>query len=210
MRFKKAETSEELYDVYRLRYKVYCLERGYEAKEDHPFGIETDEYDIFSLHILAYVDEKAVGTARLILPNPFGLPVERFCNINIRDFCPDPDKTAEISRLAVSYDAVNNKNSCKKLVTMGLITEIHTIIRQLKINYVVSAMTKSLERMLSTAGLCFKQAGAPVQYHGIRAPYFADIDEITENLFCFNKKLYNLLDLSALRMNEYAPVVMER
>jgi len=43
-----------------------------------------------------------VGTVRLILENPFGFPVERYCNVDMKTICPDTGRIAEISRLAVS------------------------------------------------------------------------------------------------------------
>ncbi|MCE5312362.1 MAG: GNAT family N-acetyltransferase [Nitrospiraceae bacterium] len=204
MYFKRAVTNEELYDVYRLRYRVYCIERGYEDPEDHPYGIETDDYDLHSIHIIGYVKGTAVGTARLILPNPAGFPVEKHCNINLRDLCTDRNRTAEISRLAVSCNAIKPENICKSLVTLGLIRELCSIINQMDIRYVASAMTRSLERMLAKSGIHFTQAGAPVEYHGIRIPYYTAVSEITQNLLNSRKDIFDLLNLSALRMDKEA------
>ena len=36
-------------EVFKLRYKVYAEEWGFERKEDHPGEIEMDEYDDHSL-----------------------------------------------------------------------------------------------------------------------------------------------------------------
>jgi len=35
---KRVTSEKELNDVFKVRYKVYCLERGYERPEDYPNG----------------------------------------------------------------------------------------------------------------------------------------------------------------------------
>jgi len=71
--------------VYRLRYKVYVEEFGFEKAEDHLDGYEIDEYDSHSIHFAALNENHA---AKITLIG------ER----------PAPDKIIEVSRLAVSKD----------------------------------------------------------------------------------------------------------
>ena len=40
-----------LLEVFKLRYKVYCEEWGFERPEDHPDGIERDEFDAHDLDV---------------------------------------------------------------------------------------------------------------------------------------------------------------
>ncbi|MBN2655053.1 MAG: GNAT family N-acetyltransferase [Nitrospirae bacterium] len=207
MHFKRAETEEELYDVYRLRYKIYCLERGYESLTDHPYGMESDEYDPYSVHIIGYVDGTASATARLILPNPIGYPAEKHSNIDIRDICTDTHKIAEISRFAVSCDE-HRDSRCMHQATLGMIQELSRIIYQFDIRYILSIMTCGLNRLLSRSGLSFKQIGAPVEYHGIRIPFYAAVGEMTEVLLD-KRDSPDLLDLSALRTDAKAPAAQE-
>src|SRR5271157_3378828 len=105
MLVKKATSQEELNHVFKLRYRVYCLERGYENANDYPEGTEKDEYDPYSVHFIAYVKSSPVGTIRLILDNPLGFPVGRYCNADLKAMSPDTGSIAEISRLAVRHDA---------------------------------------------------------------------------------------------------------
>jgi N-acyl-L-homoserine lactone synthetase len=192
MRVKKAITHEELLDVYRLRYKVYCLERGYERMEDCPNGLETDEYDPYSIHFIAYVGALPVGTVRLILPNPLGFPVERFCNVNVASIYPDTRRFAEISRLAVSSEVAKECLTERSRITLALLKCLHLTARELNVGYFLSAMSTALERLLSRCGMRFKKAGLPVDYHGIRTPYYALCEEMEKELFQRRKDIFEL------------------
>ncbi len=93
---------KDLHKIYRLRYKIYCYEWGFEKPENHPDEIVTDIYDQHALHFAVKNDvQKIVGAISLILPSPEGFPAEKYCELNI-----DPDKisgesVAEISRLVI-------------------------------------------------------------------------------------------------------------
>lgn len=97
--------AEKLKEIYRLRYKVYCEEWGFERPGDHPYGIETDEFDKSAVHFVAKNSEgNLVGTIRLILNSPAGFPVEKYCEININKHELPRESLAEISRLAISKE----------------------------------------------------------------------------------------------------------
>src|SRR5580704_10802799 len=78
-----ADTPALLREAYRLRYQVYCVERGFEAGQN---GIEYDEYDKFAQHAVVRWQQtgEVVGTVRLILPKtPAGghdFPLEHACD----------------------------------------------------------------------------------------------------------------------------------
>ncbi len=96
---------KEIGKIYRLRYKVYCLELGFENPDKHPDGIVTDPYDKDALHFGAKDEaQKIVGAASLILHCNEGFPAERYCELNI-----DPDELpresiGEISRFVIHRD----------------------------------------------------------------------------------------------------------
>jgi N-acyl-L-homoserine lactone synthetase len=192
MLVKEAISHEELLDVYRLRYKVYCLERNYERVQDYPGGLETDEYDPYSVHFIAYVGALPVGTVRLILPNPLGFPVERFCNVDVASICPDTRRFAEISRLAVSSEAAKGCLTERSRITLALLKCLHLAARELNVEYFLSAMSTPLERLLNRCGMRFKKAGLPVDYHGIRTPYYALCDELEKEVFDKRKDIFEL------------------
>lgn len=114
-RFVSLEDNPDyLRQSYALRYEVYCEETGFLNPLDYPDGLETDEFDPFSLHIGAVNQhDKIIGTARLVRPSVHGLPMESHCREFYDDFYRDHGVQdpyvvlhgagmAEISRLAVS------------------------------------------------------------------------------------------------------------
>ena len=95
--------------AYRMRYQVYCIERGLLRPQDYPDGLEYDEYDAFSLHVLAtHCSGEPAGTARLVMHSPLGFPLMRHCRFSgDYDYLNDPaclghSRSAEISRMAIS------------------------------------------------------------------------------------------------------------
>ncbi len=180
-------------DVFRVRYEVYCLERGYERADDHPDGLEHDEYDPYSIHFIAYLNSSPVGTVRLILKNPFGFPVERYCNVDLKTICPDADQIAEISQLAVSSNAAKGFFIERSQITLSLIKELYYTSRELRIRYLVSAMSRALERLLNKCGMSFMKAGLPVDYHGLRTPYYATCDDLEREVFDRRRDIFEFL-----------------
>lgn len=55
---KQISSSEELEKAFSIRRKVFCVEQNVSEE------IEMDEFDDVATHILAYIDDKPVGTAR--------------------------------------------------------------------------------------------------------------------------------------------------
>ncbi len=100
---------DELRRGYRIRFEVFCVERGFLRPEDYPDQEESDVYDPHALHFLAsHSSGKPAGTARLVMNGPLGLPLLRHCELEPRfRFLADPGdplgpRYAEISRLAVA------------------------------------------------------------------------------------------------------------
>ena len=103
-------------EVYRLRYKVYCEEWGFEKPEDHPGGLEMDQFDAHSVHIGAVLKETGllIGTIRIIMNSNMGFPIENHCRIEKDLSWLDKARIGEISRLAVSKDY--RKRAIDKLI----------------------------------------------------------------------------------------------
>lgn len=99
----------DLEAAYRIRYQVYCIERGFLSKDVYPDGLERDEYDAVSLHVLAtHHSGEPAGTARLVMQSSLGFPLMHHCRFSgDYDHLNDPAypghaSGAEISRLAIS------------------------------------------------------------------------------------------------------------
>lgn len=108
-------TAADIEESFRLRYLVYCLDRGFEDATDFPGGKERDQYDDAALHCLLRdrVGRRALGTVRLIraaAANPSsvnGLPLAEYApkeSIDILKRLPAAS-TAEVSRFAIARSA---------------------------------------------------------------------------------------------------------
>jgi hypothetical protein len=126
------------------------------------------------------------------MPNKHGLPVENHCNVDIHTVCGTKD-VAEISRLAVSSEAVKNLDVQRSRITLGLIKQIYTICNKLGVVYCFAAMNRALQRLLSNCGITFKEAGQPVEYHGIRVPYFFPVADFEKNIFDKRRDIFESL-----------------
>ncbi len=85
---------------HRLRYRVFCLETGYEDPRAFPDGEERDGWDAQAAHFLVRSREQGcwVAAARLVLPHPErGLPITAVARL---DHAPHA-ASAEISRLSL-------------------------------------------------------------------------------------------------------------
>lgn len=96
-------------EVYRIRYKVYCLDLNYEPTKNFPDCMEIDDYDSHSIHCL--IKHKPlniyVACVRVILPNlkfpDLEFPIEKVCRDRM-NIALDPmtrSQFCEVSRLAI-------------------------------------------------------------------------------------------------------------
>ncbi|MCK4623188.1 MAG: PEP-CTERM/exosortase system-associated acyltransferase [Desulfuromonadales bacterium] len=202
--YQKIELSDaQIEEIYRLRFKVYCLECGYENACDYLNQLEMDEFDPVSTHFSACETHtgKVVGTARIILPSKLGFPALNHFTID-RNLVPDisPELVGEISRLAISKEyrqrmvdkAIygNNvislldekeKRDWRKRFEIELVTGLYHCIYaegiELGLTHLYAVMSQGLYALLQRWGLTWKPIGPPLDYHGIRRPYVASIEE---------------------------------
>jgi len=109
-RFGVVDNKDVLKDTFRMRYEVYVQEFGFERKEDHPNGLETDDYENESIHFACINEsDSVVGTIRLVLDSDKGFPIEHAVETSFIGEKPDRSKIGEISRLTVSRDLRRRK-----------------------------------------------------------------------------------------------------
>ena len=92
---------------HQLRYRVYCVERGFLNPDDYPDQRERDEFDSsFAASRCRDGEGSLLATARLVKVNLAGLPLFRHCQIYAREseLYHDTTRVAEISRLCVSRE----------------------------------------------------------------------------------------------------------
>lgn len=223
-RFGQVINDKVLKDTFRMRYELYVDEFGFERKEDHPNGIETDVYENESVHFACLNEsDSVVGTLRLVLNSEKGFPIEHATKLNFPKEKPDPDKTGEISRLTVTKDLRRRKEDgmygvesyLKKkeggilpddgtipkemagrknpIIVLGLYQVMfHESLRQ-GLTHWYMITEKKVFYALKKYGFLFQQIGEPIQYHGERIPYFANIHELVVNLKQTDENMYDLM-----------------
>nr|WP_320013597.1 PEP-CTERM/exosortase system-associated acyltransferase [uncultured Desulfobacter sp.] len=177
--------------------------------------------------------DSVVGTIRLVLHSDKGFPIEHATKLSFPEEKPEPDKTGEISRLTVTKDLRRRKEdgmygveSYLKKKEGGVLPDDGTIPKEMagRKNPIIVLglyqvmLHESLRRglthwymitekkifyALKKYGFLFHQIGEPVQYHGERIPYFADIHELLVNLKQTDAGMYDLM-LAGLE-EEYRP-----
>jgi N-acyl amino acid synthase of PEP-CTERM/exosortase system len=216
--FSKANTSEHLDEIFRLRYKVYCHECKFLDPQKYPQEKEEDKYDPNSVHFFASDDIGIIGTARIILNSKEGFPLESHCKNKLaikKELLPDPKSTAEISRLVISkeyrrrqedgsyyspdYNDVaqtnNEQEQLKRLKPMafGLYRELYQECKRRNISHLYALMEKSLFFLLYLHGFAFKPIGEEIDVYGPVKPYLGSVEEIEKNIHHKYPNLFNYL-----------------
>jgi N-acyl amino acid synthase of PEP-CTERM/exosortase system len=201
------------YEYYlEFRYEIFCKELNRVVPPPSLFSsrpMETDQYDPYSRHFIAY--HKPTGTiaasVRVILPSPIGLKVASSYIIDRP--LPYPDATdeniGEISRMAISPMLRRRKEDRKTLfqgdptsemsfqpdknrrnqpeLVLGMYREIYQLCKQIGIGYCMAAMDASFSRLLNSLGFPFKPVG-PVNnsVHPPRRVYLISAVELEHSL----------------------------
>lgn len=213
--------SEELKkEVYKLRYRVYCEEFGYESKENFPDGFEFDEFEDRSLHCLITHKKTKMpaGCVRLVFGTDGELmPFEKFCpdsldNSYIDKMKLDRNSICEISRLAVdsafrrrveevrtrfgeidAIDCSHDERRTFPLITVAAFLAVTALTDLSGRKNGFAMMEPFLPRLLRKSGLDFVRAGQDVDYHGLRAPYFGRTDHALKNMHPDLRHLYHVV-----------------
>ncbi len=209
-------------EAFKIRHNVYCEELAFEDVRDN--GQETDEFDnqsIFSL-IKHKPSETFTSCVRLVTSTGLDelLPIEKYCmdSITNEDLSPkrfNRAEIAEISRLAVKSDFRRRKADhfkgsgtgvikessysetelrCFPFIAIGLYMAAATMGMNTGIRHVYVMMEPRLARSMKFIGITFQQLGAPVDYHGLRAPYYINPEIFMKNLSPGFKSLYRTIE----------------
>ncbi len=182
---------------YQIRYRVFCLDNGFEDLTTAVLGEEKDRWDDQSRHFL--VREKSTGqwvaTMRMILPEAKPFPVESLCNLSFsNDISYKQDVSSEISRLcmvrryrgrqAISAGGGNtlypqNEDEgvgrrAEPEIMLGLFRAALTYSRQHGILQWYFLITPALAKMIQRIGVSLQPLGPAVEHRGKRIPYVTD------------------------------------
>lgn len=174
---RRVQTASALADVERLRFDVYCKEKGWLDASRFPDGRERDAFDAASVHFGAYRDGRLVGASRLVLKRSF--PLEQHCSLDGAIW--NEQGLAEVSRLVVDpahRRALLRPGDGERLVLLDLFVAMATYSVDHGIRSWLAAMDPLFVRLLSVAGVKFDQVGPLCDYFGPVAPYMARVDRL--------------------------------
>jgi N-acyl amino acid synthase of PEP-CTERM/exosortase system len=175
-----------LQDSYRLRYQVYCVERGFLPAGEYPLAFESDAFDSNSIHVGA-VDDRGhlAGTARLVLPIDGTLPTVHHCTADTidRQLWGPERRWAEVSRLSVSRSYGDGAKDGVHPVQRGpILIEVSRVLylasQEIGVTHWLVSIERSLQRLLTRIGFPLRQLGPEFDYLGPVAPYSLDLDEL--------------------------------
>lgn len=200
-----ATTRQQRNQVYQIRYRVYCEEFGYEPTAKFSRQQEIDEYDCQSIHCLVTHRQSgmAAGCVRVVMVEGSDrMPMEEHAQGSIDQdfigsFSDRRDSLCEISRLAVDGAfrrrrreretrfgnvEVNAFSAWERrtfpLIALALIVGAGAVADLLNRRNCFAIMEPFLPLMLQRAGMGFRRVGSDFDYRGVRAPYYADINQL--------------------------------
>ncbi len=209
-------------DYLALRYAVFCEELGRIAPDGRSMrgvAIESDDYDVHSLHVLCRVRDSgiAVACSRLILPGPKGLNVNaRYKLYGVPGV--SVGQVGEIGRLALASSLRRYRTEAWSIgrrrralgaesdprhptrkregpvVALGLYREIINLASCYGITHCYAAMEPALARLLNQLGFPFHQAGLPdTSVSPARQPYLIGAQAAKAGLAARNSCLYRFM-----------------
>lgn len=209
--FSMVEASDLLNEIFRLRFQVYCKECSFLKAEDYPDGIEKDKFDPHSLHFVAQDELGAIGTARLVLDSPYGLPLEHHYSnyVCLDKTCVPRKQIAEISRLVISKeyrrrrgdglyynpeyeDRASREHSLHRMkcMALGMYREMYQESKRRGITHWYALMEKSLWLLLRLHNFNFQPIGEEIDVYGPVKPYLGDIKKMEKEVFEKSPELF--------------------
>lgn len=216
-----ASNQELREEVFRIRHNVYCDELNLEPISEH--GQEYDEFDHQSLFALIKHKPSNIYTScvRIVKSTQSSelLPIEKFCmkSITNKELHPNNFKRyeiAEVSRLAVKADFRRRKSDqfkgsaygvineatysrielrCFPFISIGLYMAAASLAVDTGTKHVYVMMEPRLARSMRLVGIKFIQLGKPIEYHGLRAPYYIVPNTFVKDLCPEFKQLYMMI-----------------
>ncbi len=174
---------QDLDNVYKLRYEVYCLERGFEDSYQFPHKQEIDIYDARSIYTLLEHKKSGefIGTARLILPDQNHIDDNDFDHFPAQCLSSHPmvydedifpsKRTAEVSRICYSQKKASELgiNAMEqKLILPGLLSGIYMLCDLYEVDTLMALLEKRLIDRCHQIGFSPGEVGDSIEHKGIR------------------------------------------
>jgi acyl homoserine lactone synthase len=170
---RKEFASRELWEMHRLRAKVFNDRMGWEIPIMS--GMEIDGFDALDPHYMMVREpEKGLRGCMRLLPTegPYMLK-DTFPELLYGHSAPENSKTWEMSRFAI--DTEGPKGFGFSELTMDVTREIVSFGDSMGIEHYVVVTTTSIERMMRLAGLSVIRFGPPIRI-GVENAVALDFD----------------------------------
>jgi N-acyl amino acid synthase of PEP-CTERM/exosortase system len=189
-----ADTPESRREHYRLRYRVYCLETGFEDPSHFPNGEERDAHDAHAAHFLVRSRDSGryLAGLRLVLPQPGSdLPIQ---NLGILDSgiagMVERGQVAEVSRVCQVRRPVLDKAAPGVLAggqeimdtdrnqpgtLFALVRAAFFYCLEHDIHHLLFLIRPAMARMIGRMHIPLAPAGTRCEHRGIRYPFCADL-----------------------------------
>ena len=184
----------------RIRYQVFCLDKGFENPDNFSTAQETDSWDDQSAHFIVQNKKTRqwVAATRLVMPRPgLELPAGNLGVIDRRELEDTNLMIGEISRFCIignraraAENTVLHRDSnsldawgigaIEKTqqfeITLGMIRAVGIYALKREINCIM-LITNPFARMLRTLGVVLRQVGPATEHRGVRTPYLVEMRE---------------------------------
>lgn len=168
--FKIVNDPQEMEEIYRLRYEIFCEEMRVCDKKDFPDKKESDEYDNRSAHfIITHQQNEIVAYSRLILP-PKPLPIYKYnC---LPDHLFDNKTAAEVSR---GFVAQKWRNS--NIIWLGW-AGVYKYCQQNNIKSLLSFSNLMMYKGLKKRNISLHYVGKPITFQGYETyPFIIEVKQ---------------------------------
>lgn len=218
----QASSAEQKQRIYQLRHKVYCEELHYEPARVS--CMEQDDFDHRSIHLAVnhIANDSLAGTVRIVTSecNSELLPIERYFANELHDtpFAPknfNRLQVCEISRLAVPAEIRCTslaqqgtglvERDCNKLVAVSLYLTAQLLCLRSGRVHAYAMIEPALARALRRVGIYFIQIGKPIEFNGIRAPYYLDARTVSDALKPDYLQLLTMLEAQLFSKHSVRP-----
>ena len=190
-----ADTSALRQEAYRLRYQVYCVENEF---LNGIYGLEMDEYDAHSRHMLLCHRRSGeiVGSVRLVLPNrarrEASFPMLRFLDPSILKGLPVM-RCGEGSRFAISQHRLKTIGSTLHVLRLWLIQGVVRMSVEAGHSHILAILDPRLLRLFRMNAINFLELGPRVDYHGMRQPAFIETATMFEEVRTMRPEIWDIM-----------------
>ena len=161
--FFEVEDEKVMERIYRFRYEILCEELKFFDKRNYPDGLETDEFDRYANHFVAFDEEfNIAATIRYIHHSPIGYPTLKHLRIypHLEELLRlyKWDRLGEISRVFV-HKRYRNMADTKYIIRKFVTQKIYYRAKDYGVEYNLAALEKRFLRLLHMFDVNFEPIG---------------------------------------------------